>query len=48
MTCTRCGARLEADRTTCGLCGYEQRAVTEISVPPYVERSFSSFGGRRA
>lgn len=44
MTCTRCGARLEAERTTCGLCGHEQRAVTEISVPPYVEPSFSSFG----
>ena len=44
MTCTRCGARLEAERTTCGLCGHEQRAVTEISVPPYVDRSFSSFG----
>ena len=44
MTCTRCGARLEADRTTCGLCGHEQRAVTAISVPPYVDGSFSSFG----
>jgi len=44
MTCTRCGARLEAERTTCGLCGYEQRAVTEIGVPPTVDRRFSSFG----
>ena len=43
MTCTRCGARLEAERTTCGLCGNEQRAVTEIGVPPYVDRSFGSF-----
>ena len=44
MTCTRCGARLEAERTICGLCGHDQRALTEISVPPYVDRSFSSFG----
>ena len=31
MTCTRCGARLEAERTTCGLCGQEQGAATEVS-----------------
>lgn len=42
MTCTRCGARLEADRTICGLCGAEQRGVASFSVPPYVDRGLAS------